>query len=151
MLRESHPPVRDHVRILAILNIVVGGIGLLVGAAFLLMFGGIGILAGAANSGDPDAALAFPILGAIGGIIFFALLLFSAPQIIGGVGLLKMQPWARILMIVVSALGLLSIPIGTALGIYGLWVLLNEETVRLFSVPGQLNSPQPPTSEYPSS
>ncbi len=127
--------MRDHVRILAILNIVMGSIGLLIGIGLLFMFGGIGALAGLTNSGDPDAALAFPIMGAIGGLIFGVLLIFSAPQIIGGIGLLKGQPWARILMIVVSALGLLSIPIGTAMGIYGLWVLLNEETVRLFAAP----------------
>ena len=131
--------MRDHVRILAILNIVMGGIGLLIGAGMLLMFGGIGMLAGAANSGDPEAILAFPIMGALGGLIFVVLLIFSAPQIIGGIGLLKGQPWARILMIVVSALGLMSIPIGTALGIYGLWVLLNEETARMFSAPAPLS------------
>jgi hypothetical protein len=139
MLRESHQPVRDHVRILAILNIVMGSIGLLIGVGLLFVFGGIGILAGVANSGDPDAALAFPILGALGGLIFTVLLIFSAPQIIGGIGLLKMQPWARILVIVLSALGLLSIPIGTAMGIYGLWVLLNEESVRLFAAPSSVS------------
>lgn len=131
--------MRDHVRILAILNIVMGAIGLLIGAGMLLMFGGIGMLAGVANSGDPDAMLAFPILGALGGLIFTVLLIFSAPQIIGGIGLLKMQPWARILVIVLSALGLLNVPIGTALGIYGLWVLLNEETVRIFAAPAPVS------------
>jgi len=135
MLREGNQPVRDHVRILAILNIVMGSIGLLIGVGLLFMFGGIGILASVTNSGDPEAALALPILGAIGGLIFAVLLIFSAPQIIGGIGLLKMQPWARILVIVLSGLGLLSVPIGTAMGIYGLWVLLNEETVRLFAAP----------------
>jgi hypothetical protein len=34
-------------------------------------------------------------------------------------------------MIVISALHLLSFPIGTALGVYGLWVLLNEQSRRL--------------------
>jgi hypothetical protein len=42
-------------------------------------------------------------------------------------------------MIVLSALGLMSIPVGTALGIYGLWVLLNEETARMFSSPAPLS------------
>jgi hypothetical protein len=30
-------------------------------------------------------------------------------------------------------MNLLSIPIGTALGVYGLWVLLNKETEPLFT------------------
>lgn len=129
--------MRDHVRILAILNIVFGGIALLIGACFLLFFGGLGVFASIANQNDPDALFAIPVLGAIGGIVFVALAIISVPQIIGGIGLLKGQPWARILMIVLSALSLMSIPIGTALGVYGLWVLLNEETVRLFSGPSQ--------------
>ncbi len=123
--------MKDHVRILAILNIVFGGLGLLIGIGMLFLFGGLGLFA-SATSGDPDAAIAIPVLGAVGGLIFMVLLVVSAPQIIGGIGLLKEQPWARILMIVLSALSLLSIPIGTALGIYGLWVLLNEETARMF-------------------
>lgn len=142
--------MREHVRILGILNIVLGSLGLLVGIGLALFFGGLGIFASMASSDDPDALFAIPILGAVGGIILIALLLFSAPQIIGGIGLLKGQPWARILMIVLSALSLMSIPIGTALGIYGLWVLLNEETVRMFNAPGPPSSPRPPTSEYPS-
>jgi hypothetical protein len=128
--------MRDHVRILAILNIVLGSIGLLVGIGFLLLFGGLGVFASLADGGqNADALIAIPVMGAVGGFVFGILLLFSAPQIIGGIGLLKGQSWARILMIVVSALGLLSIPIGTAIGIYGLWVLLNEETVRMFAAP----------------
>jgi len=139
MLRESHQPVRDHVRILAVLNIVMGSLGLLLGICFLLFFGGLGVFASVAGKNDPDAFMAIPVMGAVGGIIFVALFVFAAPQIIGGIGLLKGQGWARILMIVVSALGLLSVPIGTAMGIYGLWVLLNEETARMFAAPAPLS------------
>lgn len=132
--------MRDHIRILAILNIVLGSLGLLIGIGFLLFFGGLGVFASLADGGqNPDAILAIPVMGALGGLVFTMLLLFSAPQIIGGIGLLKGQPWARILIIVTSALGLLSIPIGTAVGIYGLWVLLNEETARMFSAPAPLS------------
>jgi hypothetical protein len=42
------------------------------------------------------------------------------------------KPWARILIIVLSALELISIPFGTALGIYGLWVLLTKDGAQLF-------------------
>jgi hypothetical protein len=39
---------------------------------------------------------------------------------------------------VLSALNLISIPFGTLLGIYGLWVLLNKETEALFASPVRL-------------
>jgi hypothetical protein len=38
-------------------------------------------------------------------------------------------------VIVLSALDLFNIPLGTALGIYGFWVLLNKETEQLFLRP----------------
>jgi hypothetical protein len=40
-----------------------------------------------------------------------------------GFGLLRRKPWARMLGIVIGILSLLKFPIGTALGIYTLWVL----------------------------
>jgi hypothetical protein len=39
-------------------------------------------------------------------------------------GLQKRRPWGRILAIIDSSVSLLSFPIGTVLGAYGLWVLL---------------------------
>lgn len=59
------------------------------------------------------------------------ILLLSVSGIIAGVGLLKFYP--RILTIVLSALNLLNIPIGTALGVYGLWVLLSPQAEPLFA------------------
>jgi hypothetical protein len=52
--------------------------------------------------------------------------------LLAGWGLLNFKEWARILAIVISALNLLGFPIGTILGAYGLWVLLNKDTAPLF-------------------
>jgi hypothetical protein len=56
----------------------------------------------------------------------------STLGLVGGVGLLAFKPWARYLVIVVAALGCLNIPIGTLKGVYTLWVLLQDETIKLF-------------------
>jgi len=56
----------------------------------------------------------------------------STLGLIGGIGLLSFLPWARYLVIVVAALGCLNIPIGTLKGVYTLWVLLQDDTVKLF-------------------
>jgi hypothetical protein len=74
-------------------------------------------------------------VGAIGAIIFLAVLVLSLPGLIIGIGLLQFRPWARIGGIVLSALDLFGFPFHTALGIYGLWVLLNRETEQMFGVP----------------
>ena len=126
--------MQSHVKLLAILNIVFGSLLVLAGVIVMVVLGGIG-LAGAASTNSDDAAVALPILGGIGGIIFFVLLIIGLPQILAGWGLLNYKPWARILTIVVSVLHLFSFPLGTALGIYGLWVLLKPETEALFRQP----------------
>jgi hypothetical protein len=56
----------------------------------------------------------------------------STLGLVGGIGLLSHQPWARYLVIVVAALGCLNIPIGTLKGVYSLWVLLQDDTVKMF-------------------
>jgi len=48
--------------------------------------------------------------------------------------LIRMRPWARIVGIVLSVLSLMMVPIGTLVGIYGLWVLFSKDTERLFEV-----------------
>jgi len=125
-----------HVRVLGILHIVLGGLGVLVGLGFLLLFGGAASIVGmTAMPQDEKAFLAIPILGVIGGAICVLALVVSLPAIIAGIGLLKFRPWARILTLVLSAINLLNVPIGTAIGVYGLWVLLNNETEPLFRQP----------------
>ena len=47
------------------------------------------------------------------------------PRIVTGWGLLERQSWARTLAIVLGCFNLLSMPFGTALGIYTLWVLVS--------------------------
>lgn len=64
-----------------------------------------------------------PLLGAIGSFLLVLTVLSAAV----GVGLLMAESWARILAIVIAILNLISIPFGTALGIYTLWVLLPDQ------------------------
>jgi hypothetical protein len=59
-------------------------------------------------------------------------LLIGGAMIAGGIGLLSCKPWARILTLIMAALGLLNIPIGTLKGVYIIWALVQTETVSLF-------------------
>jgi len=56
----------------------------------------------------------------------------STLGLVGGIGLLYHLPWSRYLIIVVAALGCLNIPIGTLKGVYSLWVLLQDDAIKLF-------------------
>ena len=122
--------MEQHVKVVAILNIVLGALGVLIALGLLLLFGGLAGVAGAEGEPGTDAGAA--VLGLIGGLTFLLVAVFSIPCIIAGYGLLHFRPWAQTLTIVMSILNLLTVPFGTALGIYGLWVLFNKETKPLF-------------------
>ena len=125
--------MRDHVKILGILHIVFGSLGIVGAVIVLLIFGGIaGIIGVSADTNDSDRATGMAVMGGIGLLVFIIILVLSIPSLVAGIGLLKYKPWARMLTIVLSALDLLHVPVGTALGIYGLWVLLNQQTEALF-------------------
>jgi hypothetical protein len=126
----------SHVKVLGILHIVFGALGILVALGLLLLFGGLaGVIGVAGDTARENRAAAAGVLSIIGAVVFFVILLLSLPGLIAGIGLLQFRPWGRILGIVISALDLIHVPFGTALGVYGLWVLLSNETEALFRDP----------------
>jgi hypothetical protein len=91
------------------------------GSALYWYYGGVALLAD------------YPLRG---GLVFGWLILMCAlaiPYVVAGIGLLQLRPWARSLGIVLLTLSLFNAPVGTALGIYGLWVLLSPEADEVFS------------------
>jgi hypothetical protein len=127
-----------HVKILAVLYIVFGVLGICVALFAGLALGVFASIIGA--SGEHNAPLGMAVLGLTGITLALVLLILSVPGIICGWGLLKFRPWARILGIILAAIGLIRFPIGTLFGIYALWVLFQKDTEQLFA-PAQ---PLPP-------
>lgn len=120
-----------HVKVLGVLYLVVSGFMLVMALFLLLVMGGAAGIVGAAAESQ-DAAIAIPILGIAGAALAVFFVVFALPGLLAGYGLIYYKPWARILGIVLSALSLINIPLGTIVGAYGLWVLLNKDTERLF-------------------
>lgn len=116
--------MRKHVNVAAIIQIAFGAIIVLI--ALFLAFA-IGFV-----DQFVDDATAMKVIGLVGTPIIVLFLLFGGAMIAGGVGLLSCRPWARILTLIMAALGLLNIPIGTLKGVYIIWVLVQSETVSLF-------------------
>ena len=116
--------MENHVTVLGILYIAFSALMLLLAIIIFAAVVGGGII-----SGDSEAIAITAIVGPAVASLF---LLLSAPGLIGGIYLLKHRPWARILVLVLGFLNLIHIPIGTALGIYTIWVLLKTETADLF-------------------
>lgn len=118
-------------KVVAVLNIALGACGLVGAVVLALVLGGAAGIVGA--SGDPDAAIAVPIIGLVGMGVTMVLLAFSLPTVIIGIGLIRMRQWARVGAIVLSILHLIWIPVGTIIGAYSLWVLFSKDTERLFT------------------
>jgi hypothetical protein len=116
--------VQQHVSILGWLFIVGNAAFLLIGGFVFTLLTGLG-----QTVSDPEARALLPLVGSTVGLL---LALLSVPGLAAGYGLLTRKPWARVLAIVVAVLGLLNFPVGTAIGIYALWVLLQTSAATYF-------------------
>ncbi len=65
-------------------------------------------------------------------IISFLLITITL-GLITGIGLFMKKSWSRITGLIISCISLFSIPIGTAFGIYGLWILFNDDAIKLLA------------------
>lgn len=133
--------MQTHVKVLGVVYMAVGACMLLLALFLFLTMGSVAGIVGA-TAEPQDAAIAIPVLGLAGTALAAMLGVFSLPSLITGYGLLYFKSWARIVGIVLSAVSLINIPIGTIVGAYGLWVLLNKETERLFdNIPASTITP----------
>lgn len=66
-------------------------------------------------------------------IIAICTMIVSIVGIIGAIGVLKRKEWGRIVLLVISFFNLLRIPLGTILGVYSIWVLLNDEIIKIYN------------------
>ena len=137
--------MRQHVTVLGVLYIVLGAMVMIGALVVLLLFGGAAGVVGTIAQQEPDAKIAVPILAVLGLGICLLITILSVPGIIAGIGLIKFRPWARILALILSVFNLIHIPLGTVVGVYGLWVLLSSETEAIFrGIEPPPAAPQPP-------
>ena len=117
--------MRKHVTAVGAIQIAFSVLGLI--AAFVVFFA-INFARGFVDNDE----IATMVLRFVGTVLPVIIGLASALGLVGGIALLSYQPWARILVIIIAALGCLNIPIGTLVGVYSIWVLMQDETVKLF-------------------
>jgi len=118
--------MKKHVTLVAAFHIGFSAIGLLGAAIMFFIFS-------FAGSFVNDVDVAETVLKFIGTFIPTMMMLTSLLGLVAGVGLLSFQRWSRILAMIISGVGCLFFPIGTAIGVYSLWVLMQNETVKLFN------------------
>lgn len=134
----SHSIERDldtNIAIVGWLHIIGNVLFLVLGVLSFLFMAGIGLA-----TGDPIATRILGVIGAVGALFFVVLAL---PGLVAGVGLLTRQSWSRMLAIVVGFLSLVNIPVGTAIGLYTLWVLFQPNAADYFASPATAESAEP--------
>ncbi len=112
--------MNSHVKVVGWLWIANGVLSILMALIGLTVINWPGLIPSARDS----------ILASLGALCFF--LPGVIAYVLAGYGLLKYKSWARILAIILAILNLILFPIGTALGIYTLVIMFNDEAEALF-------------------
>ena len=124
--------MEQHIKVLSVLFIIFGVLLLVAALGIFLLGAGTAatiLSEDQSNEGRVGAAWA-------GGCITFAAVIcaiMGIPSLLTGWGLGKRKAWARILAIILGVLALPNVPIGTAIGIYAIIVMFNDEAKALLN------------------
>lgn len=118
--------MEKHINVAASLQIGLSLLGIIAGIViFVILYSVAGIV------DDQEANL---ILTIIGKVIAGILLICSLPGIIAGIGLFKRKEWGRVLTLIISVLHLVNFPLGTAVGVYCIWAMIQPEVIEQFKL-----------------
>ena len=123
---------KEHAKLLGLFMWIFAGLQIgfiaLIAIFYVAIFGFI-----AANMGNtPHRADEPPpeaILGIFVVVMIFVLVItlaFMIPKIVAGYGLRKGKSWAKVWTIIACVLAVMSVPLGTAVGVYGLWFVFGD-------------------------
>jgi hypothetical protein len=118
--------MKKQITLVAALEIAFSVIGLLSAAALYMIMS-------FAQSFIPDSDLGYAVLGFIKNFMPPILAICSLLTLIGGLGLLQYKSWSRSLVMVMAALGCIVVPVGTIIGVYSMWVLMQEDSKKLLA------------------
>lgn len=116
--------MEKHVKVLGALYIALSVPNIFAALIVSTVMMGSGLL-----SGDPEATA---ILNTVGSLISYFLVIISIPSLVVGFGLLARKNWARLVAVIMGFINLPNIPLGTAVGVYTFWVLLQDESDEVF-------------------
>jgi hypothetical protein len=141
---------KDHNKLLSIFFFIQGGLTLLGGLFIVVVYGILGgaMLTTSRRNDEQFMGGMFLVMAVVIGAI---MLLFAGFYLFGGYKMLKEQKSGRVIGIIGSILSLLSFPLGTALGIYGLWFLLGDLGRGLYEQlanEGVRYTPPPPPNSW---
>jgi O-antigen/teichoic acid export membrane protein len=117
--------MEKHINVVAALHVGLSILGIIIGGVVFAVLYFVRDI-----SGDPDAET---VLTIVANLLIIFIVILSLPGIIAGIGLFKRKEWARILTLIISVIDLFNIPLGTAVGVYSIWALVQPEVVAEFN------------------
>ena len=134
---------QDHNKLLSIFYFVMAGLQIVGGGLMAVIYVFLGGAMMSSSSRDDEQIMGGVFMG-VGVVIGLVMLVFGGLTLLTATKVLKVKPVGRTLGIVVSILVLLSFPIGTALGIYGLWFFFGDAGKNLYAQASGSSFPPPP-------
>lgn len=136
---------RDHNRLLGIFFLINGGLSALGGILFALIYGGMGtLMLTSVREREAQTVGGIFIVAAV--VIAAFVFVFSVFYLVAGWKIYKEAQAGKILGIIASILCLMNFPLGTALGIYGIWFFFGDMGKAFYDGGMQSNVPPPPNS-----
>lgn len=116
----------SHKKVLGILY-VVSGILVILGALLINVILSL-VFSFAFDSANPEEQKVIDFITALVAYLpAIIMIFFAGPSLLAGIGLLAKQKWALIVALIVGCLKLFSFPIGTAIGIYAIWIFSEDQ------------------------
>jgi hypothetical protein len=123
--------IESHVDLAGVLFAVWGGLTILIGASTLALgIAAAALIRSGSHTGRGQLAASFTAVAFI--VLALLALVWGALHVAIGVVVRRRRHWSRLVAILLGSVDLLLLPYGTALGLYALWVLLREDSKKLF-------------------
>jgi hypothetical protein len=124
-----------HFTVLGALFIGLGIMGLIGLVVVVSLFSvGTAVLSAVAAQEPHFPPLVAWLPAGFGILIGLLIALTTVPCLVAGYGLLARRPWAGVLALIAGILNIPAFPVGTAVGIYAIWVFLQDDAQRSFAV-----------------
>lgn len=137
---------RDHNKLLGIFFAIFAalqGVGALL---VVVIYGGLGAFIATSGKDDEKFFGVFFLVAAIFAFLFS--LVIVVPPALAAYKMLKNRGGARFWAIFASIVALIGFPLGTALGVYGLWFLFGEQGKQFYSNNSTAFAPPPPPNSW---
>lgn len=118
--------MESHKRVVGILYIVTGVLQFIIMLLVSVLISSL--IPFIADNAEENARWVFdwlvPFINIIAAIV---IIFFSIPSVVSGAALLQGKSWALTLLLILGCFKLFSFPIGTAIGIYTIWVYAEDK------------------------